>query len=277
VVLKIKSMLQDMEVSRQINQMFEEHLKSSRIKISYAFTVQVLTQGCWPENELTKVQVPEVLAEVKKAFGGFHSHKYPGKVLTWVMSLGDAEIGVNIGEKKFTLLATNFQLCILLLFNNQDVWTYEQIKSKVEITDSELQANLLMICAKYPILIKGEPEDKEKINPTETLTFNPKFNSAQKRLVTKPAKITAAKRPEETSELERDILKEREFIIDSVVIRVMKSRRVLLYNDIIIETKKLITMFTPDPTMMKKRIESLVEREYLKRDENDHSKFVYVP
>jgi hypothetical protein len=277
VVLKIKSMLQDMEVSRQINQMFEEYLKNTKAKINYAFTVQVLTQGCWPENELTKVQVPEVLGEVKKEFERFHSTKYPGKVLTWVMSLGDAELGLNLGEKKFTLVSTNFQVCILLLFNNQDTWTYEQIKSKVEITDSELQANLLMLSVKYPILIKGSPEDKEKIDNTETLTFNAKFNSQTRRLVTKPAKITAARRPEETSELERDILKEREFIIDSVAIRVMKSRRVLDYNNIIIETKKLITMFTPDPTMMKKRIESLVEREYLKRDENDHTKFIYVP
>jgi len=257
--------------------MFEEYLKGARTKISFGFTVQVLTQGCWPENEVLKIQVPEVLNEAKKEFEKFHSQKYPGKVLTWVMSLGDAEVGMNIGEKKFTLVATNFQLCILLLFNNADTLTYEQIKSRVEITETELQANLLMLCTKYAILTKGDARDKERVAPGETLTFNGAFNSQTRRIVCKPAKIQAAKKAEETTELERDILKEREFIIDSVIIRVMKSRRVLDYNNIQTESKRLITMFNPDPIMIKKRIESLVEREYLKRDESEINKFVYIP
>jgi Cullin, a subunit of E3 ubiquitin ligase len=49
----------------------------------------------------------------------------------------------------------------------------------------------------------------------------------------------------------------------------MKSRRVLDYNSIQTETKKLITMFVPDPIIIKRRIESLCERDYMKRDEND--------
>jgi cullin 3 len=65
------------------------------------------------------------------------------------------------------------------------------------------------------------------------------------------------------------VLKEREFLIDAAIIRIMKSRRVLDYNGIQTETKKLITMFVPDPLMIKRRIESLCEREYMKRDETD--------
>ena len=160
VVLKIKSMLQDIEVSREINVLFENYLKTVKYTLSYGFSVQVLTQGCWPEKELIKIQAPEILVDSKREFEKFYSQKYPGKVLTWVLSLGDAEIVLNIKEKKYTLITTNFQMCILLLFNSNNVWTYEQIKSKVEVTESDLQANLLMLCGKYPILIKGDPRDK---------------------------------------------------------------------------------------------------------------------
>jgi len=74
---------------------------------------------------------------------------------------------------------------------------------------------------------------------------------------------------EEATNAEKDVLKEREFIIDATVIRIMKSRRILDYNSIQTETKKLITMFVPDPAMIKRRIESLCEREYMKRDEKE--------
>jgi len=43
----------------------------------------------------------------------------------------------------------------------------------------------------------------------------------------------------------------------------MKSRKVSDYNDIQQECKKLITLFTPDPRMIKTKIESLIEREYI--------------
>ena len=49
----------------------------------------------------------------------------------------------------------------------------------------------------------------------------------------------------------------------------MKSRRILNMNEMQTESRKLITMFTPEPSMIKKRIESLVEREYLSRDDKD--------
>ena len=38
-----------------------------------------------------------------------------------------------------------------------------------------------------------------------------------------------------------------------------------------------ISLFNPQPQMIKERIESLIEREYLKRDEADRSKFIYLP
>lgn len=58
-------------------------------------------------------------------------------------------------------------------------------------------------------------------------------------------------------------------MIDAAIIRVMKSRKMLDYQSIQTETRKLITIFVPDPVMIKRRIESLCERDYMKRDEKD--------
>jgi hypothetical protein len=43
------------------------------------------------------------------------------------------------------------------------------------------------------------------------------------------------------------------------------------------DVMKQITIFMPQPQMIKQRIESLIEREYLKRDDADRSKYIYLP
>jgi cullin 3 len=63
--------------------------------------------------------------------------------------------------------------------------------------------------------------------------------------------------------------KEREMIVDACVVRCMKARKIMKHNDIINDVLKLITNFKPEISMIKRRIESLIERDYLRRDEKD--------
>jgi Cullin protein neddylation domain len=55
--------------------------------------------------------------------------------------------------------------------------------------------------------------------------------------------------------------------IEAAIVRIMKARRVLDHNSIVTEvTRQLSARFLPNPTVIKKRIESLIEREFLERD-----------
>lgn len=57
----------------------------------------------------------------------------------------------------------------------------------------------------------------------------------------------------------------------------MKARKTEKHNQLLEDVIKQITMFMPQPAWIKQRIESLIEREYLKRDEADRSKYIYLP
>ena len=57
----------------------------------------------------------------------------------------------------------------------------------------------------------------------------------------------------------------------------MKSRKTLNHTELIQNVIKQVTMFQPQPMMIKERIESLIERDYLKRDENDKAIYIYLP
>ena len=57
----------------------------------------------------------------------------------------------------------------------------------------------------------------------------------------------------------------------------MKARKALQHNDLIAEvTRQLSSRFVPVPANVKKRIESLIEREYLERDRSDRRLYKYL-
>ena len=65
--------------------------------------------------------------------------------------------------------------------------------------------------------------------------------------------------------------------IEAAVVPIMKARRVLDHNSIVAEvTRQLSARFLPNPTVIKKRIESLIEREFLERDATDWRLYRYL-
>ena len=70
---------------------------------------------------------------------------------------------------------------------------------------------------------------------------------------------------------------DRRHMVEATIVKVMKTRRRIEHNALIAEaTKILSSKFGPDPVMIKKRIESLIEREYLERDPEDRRFYKYI-
>ncbi|KAL0487294.1 hypothetical protein AKO1_012194 [Acrasis kona] len=70
---------------------------------------------------------------------------------------------------------------------------------------------------------------------------------------------------------------DRKPIIEAAIVKIMKSRKTM-YDDQLIESVVAILRptFVPSPIEIKKRVESLVEREFLERDEKEQSLFRYL-
>ena len=65
--------------------------------------------------------------------------------------------------------------------------------------------------------------------------------------------------------------------IEAAIVRIMKARRVLDHNSVVAEvTRQLSPRFLPNPVVIKKRIESLIEREFLERDQSDCKLYRYL-
>ena len=65
--------------------------------------------------------------------------------------------------------------------------------------------------------------------------------------------------------------------IEAAIVRVMKSRQQMEHNALIAEvTAQLTSRFLPHPNVIKKRIESLIERDFLERDKGNWRKYSYL-
>lgn len=70
---------------------------------------------------------------------------------------------------------------------------------------------------------------------------------------------------------------DRRHLLEAAIVRIMKARKTLKHNDLIAEvSRQLSARFAPDPQSVKKRIESLIEREYLERNQDDRKVYSYL-
>lgn len=72
------------------------------------------------------------------------------------------------------------------------------------------------------------------------------------------------------------VTEDRAHAIEATVVRIMKSKKSMDVNTLMNEVLASLHMFKPQPPIIKKRIEHLIDREFLKRDENDKTILIYL-
>lgn len=83
--------------------------------------------------------------------------------------------------------------------------------------------------------------------------------------------------PEESQRTQTAVEGDRKHYLDAAIVRIMKARKQLTYEQIKTETIEAVRRhFVPDVLSIKQRIDGLVEQEYLRRDDDDRNKFFYV-
>ena len=200
--------------------------------------------------------------------------------MVWQHYLGTAEIRVNFTQGKKDLCVSTYQMCILQLFNEKDTLSLDEIRDATAIPESELRRHLLSLCTpKLRILMK---ESKTKhITDNDVLTFNADFTSKFRKI--KVPLIAATKENNEGDDggnenlgVPSSVQDFRKYQAEAAIVRILKARKTLPHNELIPEVmRQLSSRFVPNNPFIKKVIESLIEREYIKRN-LDTSSYEYV-
>ena len=103
--------------------------------------------------------------------------------------------------------------------------------------------------------------------------FNAQFTNERVRI--KINSIQLKETPKETEETHERVFRDRQYQVDAAIVRIMKSRKTLSHALLMAEVFQQIR-FPARPTDVKKRIESLIDREYLERDAQNAQVYNYL-
>ncbi|XP_045101762.1 cullin-3-like [Portunus trituberculatus] len=185
--------------------------------------------------------------------------------------------GKPSGPKKHIIQVSTYQMVILMLFNTRDKLTYEEIQSETDIPDRDLVRALQSLALGKPaqrVLLKT-PKTKE-IESSHEFTVNDSFTSKLYRVKIQAVAAKGESEPER-KETRSKVDEDRKHEIEAAIVRIMKARRRMTHNNLVAEvTDQLKSRFLPSPILIKKRIESLIEREYLARTPEDRKIYSYV-
>nr|CAB3234718.1 cullin-3 [Phallusia mammillata] len=301
---KLEGMFKDMQVSATTNEDFKKHIQTaSTLSLQGVdLTVQVLTTGCWPTQASTPTcNLPPTARHAFDVFRRFYLGKHSGRQLTLQHHRGLADLNATFysvpkqtsntdGEpsesgssskqipRKHILQVSTFQMVVLMLFNNRERWLFEDIQQETEIPVKELTRALQSLaCGKSAQrVLQKEPKGKE-VEKGDHFTINDGFSSKLHRVKIQSVAQKQGESEPERKETRTKVQEDRRHEIEAAIVRIMKSRKEMQHNLLIAEvTSQLKHRFLPSPVIIKRRIESLIEREYLSRSNNDRKVYIYV-
>ncbi|XP_037276310.2 cullin-3-like [Rhipicephalus microplus] len=298
---KMDAMFKDMHVSSNTMQQFREAVSSCRVDLhGVDLSVRVLTTGFWPLAAATQqIRIPVAPWSAYQVFQRFYLAKHNGRQLTLQPHLGWADMSAvfygpaenepstsqaastssgKVQPRTYVIQVTTYQMCVLMLFNRYDAISCQDIASETNIPETSLVRALNSMCmgkASEPLLTKT-PATNE-IENDHIFAVNEAFTSGLQKVKiesTSSKKIAALKKDEPVVNLDED----RRYELEAAIVRIMKARKTLLYEDLLVEvTKSLQTRYTPSPAAFRKRVDALVEREYLEKASEDPEVYNYIP
>ena len=290
---KLEGMFKDIDLSRDVvfgfrssQQGAELQSEGNRIEAS----VCVLTTGYWPTmmydgagggqrgaaaagQSKGDVILPQEVLRFQELFQDFYLKKHTGRRLRWQNAMGTCTLKATFpkcGTKE--LVVSVYQAVVLMLFNDSVTLSYEQIEERTNIPKQELARTLQSLaCGKVRVL--GKTPRGRDVEAGDMFAFNEEFNEKLFRI--RINQIQSKETPEENKETNEKVMLDRQYQIDAAVVRIMKTRRTLshslLLNELFTQLK-----FPLKSSDLKKRIESLIDREYIERDSRSQDCYVYM-
>jgi cullin 1 len=172
---KLQRMFQDMQTSKDLNKSYEEYLANGfGTDESIGTSFQILGAGFWPlQAPTTTFAPPALLVKQYERFTHFYADKHGGRKLTWLWNLCKGEIRANYiksSKVPYTFQVSTYQMAILLLFNDSDTVTYDDIASTTILAKETLDPSIaIMLKAK---VLTASPEGKTEPGTTYSLNYN---------------------------------------------------------------------------------------------------------
>jgi hypothetical protein len=243
-----------------------------------SFSAAVLKRATWPPMVMLKgLRLPPAMAACVNHFTRYYQSQGISRLLDWAFSQGSAEVSVQFSDKvTLTVACGTAQAVVLLVLGKVPVGTRVTVRDLADTCGIDVSTlkNIIgsMLFAKDLAVLRKTPTSKV-IEEGHELELNDAYRSASRR-ITLPAVVMRDK-----SSVQEQVTAEQIHVLEAVIVRIMKARKVLPANELHSAVIGQCLFFRAEPRMIKQRIEDLMKRNYLTReDPTVHtSPFVYIP
>jgi len=245
----------------RIETMYNDLIRKEPLSFSGNTSLRTLNFAACNTDAITSVpgwKIPKQLEAItnamKTAFG-------KERRLTWVPAHDSITLQTTFNNKPHTLTMTSIQASVLFLFDKKESFTKQEIGEHIGVEDPAAILHSLT-STRVPLLVYQASEYK-LVDVLNTPMYHVHIPS--------PPLMVKKKELLEKVELNRD------YSIDSAIVRIMKSRKEMKFTELQVEViKQLSKIFQATTQQIKKRMEALIEKEYIERDEKDVSLLKYV-
>ncbi len=269
--VKIESLLIDYINSESVKDEYEKYSYVQRIQNKIEYTPRILCHTFWNtylENQ-NMYKIPVEIRKYEEDFEKYYKTKFQKRKLMYDYMNSKATIrGIYQHNVVYEFEMNALQAILLIVLSKSGkMMTLQECFESTQIP---------IVYLKY---ICHSMSEKIKILDIKDGQYgiNTEFKSQQRKVLFPQLIFDQFHQKEELKEKnDHHIITQRKNIIQSMIIRIMKSKKNMDHNSLYEEVCRNCTLFVPDKKFMKCEIESLIEREYIKRCENDPNMYIYI-
>ncbi|CAM9718096.1 unnamed protein product [Chrysoparadoxa australica] len=261
---KMEGMMTDLSIGVDKAKEFEQKLKAKVADGSVdldgiEFNVEVLTTGYWPSYKPLDVTLPQGMLKCTQFYRMYHEEATSHRRITWTHILGNVIVRAKY-KKVYDLQVATLQACALMVFSTEPgMLNFNDIKERLNMPEEIVKRTLHSLsCGKFRVLKrKGEGH---AIKATDMFGYNANFSSPMRKIRIPMASLEESHNPKRVEE-------DRSIAIEAAIVRIMKARKTIQHQQLVAEVLSQLAFFRPNPKIIKRRIEALIDREYLERGE----------
>lgn len=277
---KMEKMIVDLQLTADSEEKFNDYCQGKVVFASKEVRIeaQVLTRSNWPNYSVLDMTCPPAIQTCIDKYKEFYSSCHDKKVLSWIHTLGTAQIDLNFvpGKTQPTVTVSMVAAAMMLLFNETPTMTCGEMYQRLGLNERFLKKYIEHM-TQFNKNIKKHPEQQllvieqsggrsDSFSAEDRLSLNAEGLGSKKvklkRKYAMPLLEMKVDNAEQAAMLAK-LQQERVMNIDAQIVRIMKNRermsRGLLVMQVVNDLKHL---FPAQPAFVTGRIQVLAEGNY---------------
>ncbi|KAL8273620.1 hypothetical protein Esti_002442 [Eimeria stiedai] len=290
---RIEGMLNDVKLSEGLVEKMRTDAECGAVLAATgcSFSIKVCAKGVWPAVLGGPVSLSPVkpFSSLLSILNSFYAKTAAGRKLQMLPSLGTCEVRANLGplnkegsgddscmrvdgvahpdlqgQRVYHLLTSELQALVLLAFNSNQALSLEALADFTGLSAEELLTELECLCspAKYAVLLREETAKASRA-AFACRVHTSRLSVCHVSLSDEDAAGEAAPDADLTHQ------------VDAGIVRLLKRASSLRHQELFAAVAEALRR-PLDAAVFKKRLESLIEREYICRDTADSQAYKYA-